>query len=141
VVKKALVHFADCYIKLTDLKIKTMETNEIEKIETIKRLTSNCLNTLKPVEGKSGIHTAEIRVYDYYELASVIRNLLKLCIVALDQDGAEVPNTIENQSIDVGLILGIALQLFPIDEFELLSESSILFPADSKNEDENNINK
>ena len=109
-----------------------METNEIKNLETIKRLTVSCLSTLKPVEDKSGIHTAEIRVDDYYELASVIRNLLKLCIVALDQDGTEVPNTIKNQSIDVGLILGIALQLFPIDEFELLNEISILFPADSK---------
>ncbi len=91
------------------------------------------------MEGKNGIHTAKIRVYDYYELAAVIRNLLKLCIVALDHDGAKVPITIKNQSIDVGLILGIALQLFPIDEFELLSEIRILFPADSSNEDENII--
>ena len=94
-----------------------MEKDEIEKLETIKRSTSSFLSTLRPVEEKRRIHTAEIRVYDYYELASVIRNLLKLCIVALDQDGAEVPNTIGSQSIDVGLILGIALQLFPIDEF------------------------
>lgn len=107
-----------------------METDEIEKMETIKRLTSSCLNTLKPVDDKNRIHSAEIKVYDYYELASVIRNLMKLCIVALDHDGAEVPNTIENKSIDVGLILGIALQLFPIDEFELLDEISILFPVD-----------
>jgi hypothetical protein len=61
--------------------------------------------------------------------------------VALDHDGAEVPNTLKNQSIDVGLILGIALQLFPIDEFELLNEISILFPAASRNKDENIINK
>lgn len=118
-----------------------MEKNEIETLETIKRLAASRLNTLKPVGDKSGIHTAEIRVYDYYELAAVIRNLLKLCIVALDQDGAEVPSTIKNQSIDVGLILGIALQLFPIDEFELLNEISTLFPAVSKNQDENSINK
>ncbi|MNU11323.1 hypothetical protein D3C72_2590770 [compost metagenome] len=54
----------------------------------------------------------------------------------MDHDGAELPITIENRSIDVGLILGIALQLFPIDEFELLNEISILFPVDSRNEDE-----
>jgi hypothetical protein len=118
-----------------------MEKDEMEKLETIKRLTSNCLTTLRPAVNKSGIHIAAIKVYDYYELASVIRNLMKLCIVALDHDGAEVPETIENQSIDVGLILGIALQLFPIDEFELLNEISLLFPAVSKNEDENMINK
>lgn len=101
-----------------------MEIEEFKKLESIKRLASTCLTTLKPVKDKSGNHTAEIRVYDYYELASVIRNLLKLAIVALDQDGAEVPSTIKNQSIDVGLILGIALQLFPIDEFELIKKSA-----------------
>lgn len=106
-----------------------METDEINKLETIKRITANCLSALRPVEDKSGIHTAKIRVRDYYELAAVIRNLLKLCIVALDEDGAEVPITIKNQSIDVALILGIALQLFPIDEFELLSEITTLFPV------------
>ncbi|OOG75180.1 hypothetical protein [Flavobacterium sp. A45] len=114
-----------------------METDEIEKLETIKRLTSSCLNTLRPVDNKNRMHTAEIKVYDYYELASVIRNLMRLCIVALDHDSAELPITIENRSIDVGLILGIALQLFPIDEFELLNEISILFPAGCENEDGN----
>ena len=113
-----------------------MEKDEIKNIETIKRLRVRCFNTLKQVEDKNNIKSAEIKFHDYYELASVIRNLMKLCIVALDQDTAEVPSTIKNQSIDVGLILGIALQLFPIDEFELLSEIRILFPADSKNESE-----
>jgi hypothetical protein len=127
-------------IQLTDLKIKVMEkTDEIKKLETIKRLTFTCLNTLRPVGNNSRIYGAEIKVHDYYELAAVIRNLMKLCIVALDQDGAEVPNTINNKTIDVGLILGIALQLFPIDEFELLNEISILFPADATNEGGNGI--
>ena len=61
--------------------------------------------------------------------------------MALDQDSAEVPVTIKNQSIDVGLTLGIAFQLFPIDEFELLNEISILFPADSRKEHEIIVNK
>jgi hypothetical protein len=130
-----MIPFADFHIKLTDLKIKIMEIDEIKNMDAIKRLTAMCLRTLKPAIDKSGIHTAEIRVYDYYELAAIIRNLLKLCIVALDDDGAEVPSTIKNQSIDVGPILGIALQLFPIDEFELLNEISILFPADSGNKE------
>jgi hypothetical protein len=116
-----------------------MEIDEVKNIEAIKRLTDMCLRTLKPSGDKSGLYAAEIRVFDFLELASIIRNLIKLCIVALDQDGAEVPITIKNQSIDVELILGIALQLFPIDEFELLNEISILFPADSRKEDENII--
>lgn len=113
-----------------------MKADEIENLETIKRLITNCFNTLKQTEDQNNIKSAEIRFYDYYELASVIRNLMKLCIVALDQDTAEVPATIKNQSIDIGLILGIALQLFPIDEFELLSEISYLYPDNQqKNED------
>lgn len=118
-----------------------MEIDEIKNMDAIKRLTAMCLRTLKPAGNKSGLYTAEIRVFDYLELASIIKNLLKLCIVALDDDGAEVPSTIKNQSIDVGLILGIALQLFPIDEFELLNEINTLFSNTAKNEDENSINK
>lgn len=104
-----------------------METDEIKKLETIKELSALLRTTLKPANDKRGMYNAEIRVYDYYELASIIRNLIKLCVIALDQDSAEVPPTIESQYIDVGLILGIALQLFPVDEFELLNEITDLF--------------
>ena len=104
-----------------------METDEIKKLEQIQGLSKRLLTALKPADDKRGMYIAEIRVYDYYELASIIRNLIKLCIIALDHDSAEVPPTIENQNIDVGLILGIALQLFPIDEFELINEISYLY--------------
>jgi len=104
-----------------------MEIDEIKKLERIGVLSERLLNTLKPADDKRGMYNAEIRIYDYYELVSIIRNLMKLCIIALDRDSAEVPPTILNQNIDVGLILGIALQLFPIDEFELINEISYLY--------------
>lgn len=104
-----------------------METDEIKKLERIGVLSERLLNTLKPADDKRGMYNAEIRIYDYYELVSIIRNLMKLCIIALDRDSAEVPPTILNQNIDIGLILGIALQLFPIDEFELINEISYLY--------------
>ena len=112
-----------------------METDEIKKLENIRVLSRRMLNTLKSADDKRGMYNAVIRVYDYQELACVIRNLMKLCIIALDHDSAEVPPTIENQYIDVGLILGIALQLFPVDEFELLNEIADLF-SESKEETE-----
>ncbi len=112
-----------------------METDEIKKQEIIRGLSGRLLNTLKRAEDKRGMYNAEIRVYDYQELACVIRSLMKLCIIALDQDSAEVPPTIENQYIDVGLILGVALQLFPVDEFELLNEINDLF-SENKEETE-----
>lgn len=112
-----------------------METDENKKFRTVRVLSGRMLNTLKRAEDKRGMYNAVIRVYDYQELACVIRNLMKLCIIALDQDSAEVPPTIENQYIDVGLILGVALQLFPVDEFELLNEINDLF-SENKEETE-----
>lgn len=103
-----------------------MNADEIMKLEKIGMFNGRFLNTLKHAEDKRGMYIAEIRVYDYYELASIIKNLMKLCITAVHYDSVEVPPTIENQHIDVGLILGIALQLFPTDEFELINEISDL---------------
>jgi len=112
-----------------------METDKIKKLEDIRVLSGKLLNALKKAGDKRGMYNAEIRVYGYCELGSVIRNLMKLCIIALDHDSAEVPPTIENQYIDVGLILGIALQLFPVDELEFLNEITDLF-SESKEETE-----
>lgn len=39
------------------------------------------------------------------KLALGIRNLVKLCIIALDHNTAEVPEAIKDQSIDSGLKL------------------------------------
>lgn len=104
-----------------------MNADEIIKLEKIGMLSERLLNTLKPAKDKRGMFMAQIRVYDYYELASIIKNLMKLCIIAVHHDSVEVPPTIENQYIDVGLILGIAVQLFPIDEFELINEINDLY--------------
>jgi hypothetical protein len=122
-------------LRKPDKYLKIMETDEIKKLEQIKRLSGRMLNTLKRAEDKRGMYNAVIRVYDYQELSCVIRSLMKLCIIALDQESAEVPPTIENQYIDVGLIMGIALQLFPVDEFEFLNEITELF-SDNKEETE-----
>jgi len=109
-----------------------METDKINKLKDIRVLSGKLLNALKPADDKRGMYNAEIRVYGYCELGSVVRNLMKLCIIALDHDSAEVPPTIENQYIDVGLILGIALQLFPVDEFEFLNEIADLFSENNE---------
>ncbi|SFD10972.1 hypothetical protein [Flavobacterium phragmitis] len=89
-----------------------MEMNEVKKLDEIKKLSGLYLNTLKPKDGKSP--SAEIKMLNYSELGSVITNMLRLCILALEQDYGK------NKMIDVGLILEQALHLFPTDEMELL---------------------
>lgn len=48
--------------------------------------------------------------------------MLKMCVLALDQDAHKISETGKDTSINVGLVLEVVLQMFPIDEFELLSE-------------------
>ncbi|MBO9586687.1 MAG: hypothetical protein J7574_21175 [Flavobacterium sp.] len=89
-----------------------MEANELKDLEYIKKLSTQYLNILKPAADKSC--NAEIKVLNYSELGCVITSMLKLCIMALEND------TDNKSSIDVGLVLEQALHLFPTDEMELL---------------------
>lgn len=85
---------------------------EIENLQNLKKLSNQYLNILKLSSDKSPY--AEIKMLNYSELGCVITNMLKLCILALEQ------NNCKNSFIDVGLILEQALHLFPTDEMELL---------------------
>ncbi|KAF2082805.1 hypothetical protein [Flavobacterium sharifuzzamanii] len=88
-----------------------METVEIEKVNYLKKQSTQYLNILK--SANKGYH-AELKVLNYSELGCVITNMLKVCILALENDNYKKP------SIDVGLVLEQALHLFPTDEMELL---------------------
>lgn len=89
-----------------------METEQLRNLEHIRKMSVRYLNTLKPKIEKG--YNAEIKMLNYSELGCVITNMLKLCILALEQ------NSGKNQAIDIGLILEQALHLFPTDEMELL---------------------
>ncbi|SHH27980.1 hypothetical protein SAMN05443663_106268 [Flavobacterium defluvii] len=67
------------------------------------------------------MYIAQIKLTNYDELGCVLNNMLKLCIIAIDHN-ANIINKNKNSAIDVSLILEILLQLFPVDEFELLTE-------------------
>lgn len=111
-----------------------METKEIKNAEYLKKLIRQYLNTLKAPNDKTEYYTAEIKLLDYGELGCVITNMLKLCIIGLDSESQEISKTIKNPNINVALILEVVLQLFPVDEFELLSEINELLIADNNKE-------
>lgn len=96
-----------------------METNEIEIVKNLKRLTSMHFSTLKPDSDNSKDYTVQIKILNYLELGCVITDMLKLCILALDHDMHNVPEK-KNQSINVSLVLETILQLFPLSEMEFL---------------------
>lgn len=105
---------------------------ETENLEDLKNLTAGFLNTLKPTSDEEEIYTAKIKFINYYELGCVITSMLKLCILAIDQEAHKITETNKNSSINVGLILEVAHQLFPMDEFELLSTISQKVNSDFK---------
>jgi hypothetical protein len=96
-----------------------METNEIEKLARLKRLTAQYFTTLKPTKDKNS-YTVQFKIINYLELGCVITDMLKLCILALDNDMHKIEEK-KSESINVSLILETVVQMFPLDEFEFLS--------------------
>jgi hypothetical protein len=58
--------------------------------------------------------------------------MIKLCILALDHEADKISMTNRNQ-INVSLILETVLEMFPLDEFEFLSEISDMFIPKNNN--------
>lgn len=111
-----------------------METNEIKNLEQLQKLTARYFSTLKPADEKTENNVVQIKFSNYFELGCVITNMLKMCILTIDHDAHKISETNKNP-INVSLILETVLEMFPLDEFEFLSEiSDILIPKN------NNIN-
>ena len=108
-----------------------METNETKTLEHLKRLTALHFQTLKPVGNKSKAYVAQIKFVNYYDLGCVITDMIKLCILALDEETHKFSEKNKNEVINVSLILETVLQLFPMDEFEFLSDVSEMVGEDS----------
>ena len=97
-----------------------METNEFKNLEQLQKLTARYFHTPKSANDNAETSMAQIKFANYSELGSVITDMLKLCVLALNQNRYENSET----GINVGLILETVLQIFPVDEFEFLSEIS-----------------
>lgn len=108
-----------------------METSELKKLENLRKLTAKYCNTLTSSADESGTHTAQIKVLNYYELGCTITEIIKLCIVALEQEAHKTTTTIKYSPINVALILEMVLEMFPLDEFELITEINELFVGDA----------
>jgi hypothetical protein len=116
--------------KIQFKKIYAMETNEIETLARLKKLTAIHFRTLKPANDESQSYIAQIKVLNYLELGCIITDMLKLCILALDHDMHKIEEK-KNESINVGLILETVLQMFPLEEFEFLSYVSEIVGSES----------
>ena len=98
-----------------------METNETETLARLKQLATLHFQTLKPANDKSEAYIFKIKIINYFELGCLITDMLKLCILALDNDMDNLKVN-KNDAINVSLILEMVLQMIPMDELEFLSD-------------------
>lgn len=107
-----------------------MENIQIEKLEKLKLL----INKHRDIANKSldvkEIYPTQLKWINCYELGCVITEMLKLCVLALDQETHKISEMRESPAINVSLILETVLQMFPMDELELLSEITEMLDAD-----------
>jgi len=96
-----------------------METNAFETLQKLQKLTAQYFTTLKPTN-EAHSYTAQFKVVNYLELGCLITDLLKLCILALDNDMHNFSKKDKSATINVSLILETILHLFPMDEMEFL---------------------
>ena len=96
-----------------------METNETKNLERLKELTTLYFRTLNPANDNSKMQIAQIKVLNYFELGCLISDLLKLCILALNNDMQNIEKK-KSESINISLVLETVLSIFPLDEMEFL---------------------
>ncbi|MEG2101303.1 MAG: hypothetical protein RRY99_07325 [Flavobacterium sp.] len=98
---------------------KIMAVKETKSLEEIRQYFSVLKRSSDNDEGSK----TEIKFSTYYELGCMINNMLRLCILGLDND--------KDSSINIGLILEHIIELFPLDEFELLDKINQQFAGES----------
>jgi hypothetical protein len=106
-----------------------METNETQKLENLRKLIAPYFTHSKSNNDNSEVYTAQINV-SYYELGCVITNMLKMCVMTLDNDG-HIKSSTNKNPINVSLILEMVLEMFPLNEFELLGEINQMVIGDN----------
>jgi hypothetical protein len=116
--------------KIQFKKHSTMEKNEIENLKNLKKLVTGYLKS----PHKSGSNTkaliTKIRLQSYFELSCAITDLLRLCILSLEEEEHKSASD-RKSGINVIIILEMVLQMFPREEFEFLSELNQLGFTDS----------
>ncbi|QSB25464.1 hypothetical protein [Flavobacterium sp. CLA17] len=98
-----------------------MEKNEIENLKNLKKLAASYLKSVGPISSETQAFVTKIRMQSYYELGYAITDLLRLCILSLEEEEHKKA-TDRKSSINVVIILEMVIQLFPMEEFEFLSE-------------------
>jgi hypothetical protein len=108
--------------------MKVMESNSESAEKLISQFRKvNYFKTLTPHNDKPNVYNAGIAFASYSELLILIKELLKVSLLAV-QDGSVYDNSlIINPHINVASIIEIAIQLMPCNEGEALDACHKLY--------------
>jgi hypothetical protein len=96
---------------------KDLKTDFVQLVNKFKYFTK-----LKPDPKNGELFIVELKVSGHSEVNSMLADILKVSILALEHDPPYVSRTIQNPEINVMGLLEIAVQLLPHGEMELLDE-------------------
>lgn len=101
-----------------------METPKKDSMTDFLKIVNkfNYFSKLKPDPKSAELFVMELKISRYTELNSMLSDILKVSILALEHDLPYVSQTIPNPEINVMGLLEMALQLLPYREVELLDE-------------------
>lgn len=93
-----------------------METNDNEDVKDfIEEITAaRFFRTLTTDKREKGVYHAQLSFSSYVELVFTLRDLLKISLHTLYNDGLENSGQIANPSFHIASLLEIAIQLCPI---------------------------
>ena len=111
--------FKEAYPKVTE---NVGNNNEASLIGQLKELEKMYFHALKPYIPEKGLYSTELITEGYCETSFIISNLIKVCIVALENE--YIPTRIVPQPHhNVSEVLGYILDLIPHDEMEFLDKA------------------
>ncbi|CAC9974887.1 hypothetical protein FLAPXU55_02584 [Flavobacterium panici] len=99
----------------------------MENEEKFRKLMCSYFNTIKTANNKDENYIAQVKFSSYYELGCTINDMLKLCILGLENNVHKISETDRTTAINLPLILEVVHQLFPMNEFEFLDEIDTMF--------------
>lgn len=95
--------------------------NEASLVEQLKEMEKMYFHALKPYLPEKGLYGTELITEGYCETSFMISNLIKVCIVALENE--YIPTRIVPQlHHNVSEVLGYIIDLIPHDEMEFLDK-------------------
>jgi hypothetical protein len=97
-----------------------LAAKDIKSLIDIKQMIPIYFRMLEPHAKKEAVYTAKISVIGYADALGIAADLLKLCMLANENDSECESAVLRSKHINTNAIIELALQLLPTQEAEFL---------------------